>query len=131
MSLILWKFVPLCRIPLPLWVLDEIKKDVELAYCDRFGRRNIEYICKGLILAMSSSAFIGSSLILKKKGLKRFAARGTHAGVGGYTYLLEPLWWAGMVTMIIGEIANFVAYIYAPAVLVTPLSALSIIVRYY
>ncbi|XP_022864177.1 probable magnesium transporter NIPA6 [Olea europaea var. sylvestris] len=33
-----------------------------------------------------------------------------------------------MVTMIIGEFANFVAYIYAPAVLVTPLGALSIIV---
>ncbi|XP_014506551.1 probable magnesium transporter NIPA6 [Vigna radiata var. radiata] len=78
---------------------------------------------------MSSSAFIGSSFILKKKGLKRVAARGTRAGVGGYNYLLEPLWWAGMVTMIIGEIANFVAYIYAPAVLVTPLGALSIIVR--
>ncbi|XP_020239550.1 beta-amylase 1, chloroplastic isoform X2 [Cajanus cajan] len=34
-------------IPLPLWVLDEIQKDVELAYCDRFGRRNIEYISLG------------------------------------------------------------------------------------
>ncbi|MBA0683075.1 hypothetical protein Goari_024751 [Gossypium aridum] len=33
-----------------------------------------------------------------------------------------------MITMIMGEIANFVAYIYAPAVLVTPLGALSIIV---
>ncbi|XP_022969502.1 probable magnesium transporter NIPA6 isoform X2 [Cucurbita maxima] len=33
-----------------------------------------------------------------------------------------------MVTMIIGEIANFIAYIYAPAVLVTPLGALSIII---
>ncbi|KAG6466658.1 hypothetical protein ZIOFF_075538 [Zingiber officinale] len=33
-----------------------------------------------------------------------------------------------MVTMIIGEIVNFVAYIFAPAVLVTPLGALSIIV---
>ncbi|XP_061368364.1 probable magnesium transporter NIPA6 isoform X1 [Gastrolobium bilobum] len=83
---------------------------------------------KGLILAVASSAFIGASFILKKKGLKRAAAHGTRAGVGGYTYLLEPLWWAGMVTMIIGEIANFVAYIYAPAVLVTPLGALSIIV---
>jgi len=30
----------------------------------------------------------------------------------------------------IGEVANFVAYIYAPALLVTPLGALSIIVRY-
>ncbi|XP_010256296.1 PREDICTED: probable magnesium transporter NIPA6 isoform X2 [Nelumbo nucifera] len=33
-----------------------------------------------------------------------------------------------MLTMIVGEIANFVAYIFAPAVLVTPLGALSIIV---
>lgn len=28
-------------------MLDEIQKDVELAYCDRFGRRNIEYISLG------------------------------------------------------------------------------------
>ncbi|KAG5526772.1 hypothetical protein RHGRI_032886 [Rhododendron griersonianum] len=84
---------------------------------------------KGLILAVASSLFIGTSFILKKKGLKRAAASsGTRAGVGGYTYLLEPLWWAGMITMIVGEIANFVAYVYAPAVLVTPLGALSIIV---
>ncbi|XP_066366097.1 probable magnesium transporter NIPA3 isoform X2 [Miscanthus floridulus] len=33
-----------------------------------------------------------------------------------------------MITMIVGEIANFVAYAFAPAVLVTPLGALSIIV---
>ncbi|KAL5655035.1 hypothetical protein ACJX0J_034354, partial [Zea mays] len=48
--------------------------------------------------------------------------------VGGYSYLLEPLWWAGMVTMIVGEIANFAAYAFAPAILVTPLGALSIII---
>ncbi|XWS67766.1 hypothetical protein CRYUN_Cryun04dG0033500 [Craigia yunnanensis] len=83
---------------------------------------------KGVILAAASSAFIGSSFILKKKGLKRAGASGARAGVGGYTYLLEPLWWAGMITMITGEVANFVAYVYAPAVLVTPLGALSIIV---
>ncbi|KAL5788809.1 hypothetical protein ACOSP7_005758 [Xanthoceras sorbifolium] len=82
----------------------------------------------GLILAVASSVFIGASFILKKKGLKQAGASGTRAGVGGYTYLLEPLWWVGMVTMIVGEVANFVAYVYAPAVLVTPLGALSIIV---
>lgn len=32
--------------------------------------------------------------------------------------------------VIVGEVSNFVAYIYAPAVLVTPLGALSIIIRY-
>ncbi|OAY77831.1 probable magnesium transporter NIPA6 isoform X1 [Ananas comosus] len=83
---------------------------------------------KGLILAVVSSAFIGASFILKKKGLKRAGKSGTRAGVGGYTYLLEPLWWAGMITMLVGEVANFVAYVFAPAVLVTPLGALSIIV---
>ncbi|KAJ6937086.1 magnesium transporter NIPA6 isoform X2 [Populus alba x Populus x berolinensis] len=68
---------------------------------------------RGLILAVASSVFIGASFILKKKGLKRAGANGTRAG---------------MVTMIVGEIANFVAYVYAPAVLVTPLGALSIII---
>ncbi|XP_043693403.1 probable magnesium transporter NIPA6 isoform X2 [Telopea speciosissima] len=83
----------------------------------------------GFILALSSSAFIGASFIIKKKGLKRAAAAsGVRAGVGGYSYLLEPLWWAGMFTMFVGEVANFVAYAFAPAVLVTPLGALSIIV---
>ncbi|XP_074581964.1 putative magnesium transporter NIPA6 isoform X3 [Curcuma longa] len=83
---------------------------------------------KGFILALVSSAFIGSSFILKKKGLKRAGKSGIRAGVGGYTYLLEPLWWIGMITMLLGEVANFVAYVFAPAALVTPLGALSIIV---
>ncbi|XP_010941287.1 probable magnesium transporter NIPA6 [Elaeis guineensis] len=83
---------------------------------------------KGLILAAVSGAFIGASFILKKKGLKRAGRFGIPAGFGGYAYLLEPLWWAGMLTMMIGEVANFVAYVFAPAVLVTPLGALSIIV---
>ncbi|XP_057793476.1 probable magnesium transporter NIPA6 isoform X7 [Salvia miltiorrhiza] len=82
----------------------------------------------GLGLAVGSSAFIGSSFIIKKKGLQRAGASGSRASSGGYGYLQEPLWWIGMFTMVIGEFANFVAYMYAPAVLVTPLGALSIIV---
>ncbi|ONI14050.1 hypothetical protein PRUPE_4G259000 [Prunus persica] len=84
---------------------------------------------KGFVLALLSSGFIGASFIIKKKGLRRAAAAsGVRAGYGGYSYLLEPLWWLGFITMIVGEIANFVAYAFAPAVLVTPLGALSIIV---
>ncbi|KAK0577623.1 hypothetical protein LWI29_035926 [Acer saccharum] len=83
---------------------------------------------KGLILALSSSFFIGASFIVKKKGLKKAAASGVRAGAGGYSYLYEPLWWVGMITMIVGEIANFAAYAFAPAILVTPLGALSIII---
>jgi len=83
---------------------------------------------KGLVLALSSSIFIGASFIVKKKGLKKAGASGIRAGVGGYSYLYEPLWWVGMITMIVGEIANFAAYAFAPALLVTPLGALSIII---
>ncbi|EPS61198.1 hypothetical protein M569_13600, partial [Genlisea aurea] len=85
---------------------------------------------KGLILALSSSIFIGTSFIVKKKGLKKAGASGIRAGNGGYSYLLEPLWWMGMTTMLIGEAANFAAYAFAPAILVTPLGALSIIIRH-
>jgi hypothetical protein len=50
-------------------------------------------------------------------------------GAGGFSYLREPVWWAGFLTMAAGEVANFAAYAFAPAVLVTPLGALSIIIR--
>ncbi|KAL5997178.1 hypothetical protein ACLOJK_008106 [Asimina triloba] len=83
---------------------------------------------RGLVLALSSSIFIGSSFIVKKKGLKKAGSYGVRAGSGGYSYLYEPLWWVGMITMIFGEVANFAAYAFAPAILVTPLGALSIIV---
>uniref|UniRef100_A0A0E0JRV0 Probable magnesium transporter n=1 Tax=Oryza punctata TaxID=4537 RepID=A0A0E0JRV0_ORYPU len=64
---------------------------------------------KGLVLALSSSFFIGASFIVKKKGLKRAGASGVRA-------------------VIVGEVANFAAYAFAPAILVTPLGALSIII---
>ncbi|CAK8530155.1 unnamed protein product [Lathyrus sativus] len=53
---------------------------------------------KGLVLALSSSFFIGASFIVKKKGLKKAGASGVRAGSGGYSYLYEPLWWVGMIT---------------------------------
>ncbi|CAI7911952.1 unnamed protein product, partial [Closterium sp. NIES-53] len=48
--------------------------------------------------------------------------------MGGHSYLKEPLWWVGMIFMVLGEFANFAAYAFAPAILVTPLGALSIII---
>lgn len=36
---------------------------------------------KGLILALSSSLFIGASFIVKKKGLIKAGASGTRAGI--------------------------------------------------
>lgn len=36
---------------------------------------------KGLVLALSSSLFIGASFIVKKKGLKKAGASGVRAGI--------------------------------------------------
>ncbi len=84
----------------------------------------------GLALAVSSSVFIGTSFIVKKKGLLRISrTSSSRAGSGGYAYLKEWLWWVGLITMAVGEAANFAAYGFAPAVLVTPLGALSVLVR--
>lgn len=83
----------------------------------------------GLTLAISSSIFIGSSFIFKKLGLLKLAKHSsTRAGQGGYGYLREWMWWAGMSLMTLGEFANFAAYAFAPATLVTPLGALSVLV---
>lgn len=83
----------------------------------------------GLFLAISSSIFIGTSFIFKKLGLLRLARNSsTRAGQGGYGYLREWMWWAGMILMTVGEFANFAAYAFAPATLVTPLGALSVLV---
>lgn len=38
------------------------------------------------------------------------------------------MWWAGVLTMGFGEAFNFIAYAFAPASLVTPLGALSVLV---
>ncbi len=45
-------------------------------------------------------------------------------------YPLSILMGKNDMAVIVGEVANFAAYAFAPAVLVTPLGALSIIVRY-
>ncbi|XP_052591064.1 magnesium transporter NIPA3 [Peromyscus californicus insignis] len=83
----------------------------------------------GLALAISSSIFIGSSFILKKKGLLQLANKGiTRAGQGGHSYLKEWVWWAGLLSMGAGEAANFAAYAFAPATLITPLGALSVLI---
>ncbi|KAM7162900.1 magnesium transporter NIPA4 [Macrochelys suwanniensis] len=83
----------------------------------------------GLALAIFSSFLIGSSVILKKKGLLRLVDKGgTRAGDGGHGYLKDWLWWAGLLTMGGGEAANFAAYAFAPATIVTPLGALSVLI---
>ncbi|XP_043769347.1 magnesium transporter NIPA4 [Cervus elaphus] len=94
---------------------------------ERFRKNYSFYV--GLGLAILSSFLVGSSVILKKKGLQRLVASGaTRAVDGGYGYLKDSMWWAGFLTMAAGEVANFGAYAFAPATVVTPLGALSILI---
>ncbi|ORY05897.1 magnesium transporter NIPA-domain-containing protein [Clohesyomyces aquaticus] len=79
------------------------------------------------MLAVSSSIAIGSSFVITKKGLNATAEKHGFDG-DGFTYLRNPTWWAGIITMVIGEIFNFAAYAFAPAILVTPLGALSVLI---
>ncbi|KAJ3089718.1 hypothetical protein HK102_005684 [Quaeritorhiza haematococci] len=81
----------------------------------------------GITLALMSGFFIGSSFIFKKKGLLDTNALGHEAGKG-HAYLKSGMWWAGMILMGVGEVANFGAYAFSPAILVTPLGALSVVI---
>ncbi|KAL1859604.1 hypothetical protein VTK73DRAFT_7528 [Phialemonium thermophilum] len=81
----------------------------------------------GLALAITSSLAIGTSFVITKKGLNH--AEEHHGFEGdGFMYLRSPLWWAGIATLVLGEICNFAAYAFAPAILVTPLGALSVLI---
>lgn len=86
------------------------------------------YKAAGLSLAVASGLFIGSSFVLKKKGLLKANAKYHEEAGEGYGYLKNAFWWTGMTLMIVGEICNFVAYAFVDAILVTPLGALSVVV---
>ncbi|KFA63468.1 hypothetical protein S40285_00365, partial [Stachybotrys chlorohalonatus IBT 40285] len=70
---------------------------------------------------------LGTSFVITKKGLIQAEERHGFEGEG-FVYLRNPLWWAGIATLAIGEICNFAAYAFAPAILVTPLGALSVLI---
>jgi len=103
------------------------------------------YKAVGITLAVCSGLFIGTSFVLKKKGLLKANTKYSQNAGEGYGYLKNAWWWSGMILMIIGEICNFVAYslwvlqpsggLYVTltnsstdAILVTPLGALSVVV---
>ncbi|KAI1939200.1 hypothetical protein LOZ39_003404 [Ophidiomyces ophidiicola] len=70
---------------------------------------------------------IGTSFVITKKGLMEASERHGFEGEG-FSYLRSPIWWGGIITLIVGEVANFAAYAFAPAILVTPLGALSVLI---
>ncbi|KAJ7079905.1 magnesium transporter NIPA-domain-containing protein [Mycena epipterygia] len=80
----------------------------------------------GLAMAMVGSFAIGTSSVITKMGLTS-SADGT-ASTDNMVFLRNSMWWAGMGALVVGEVANFGAYTFAPPTMVTPLGALSVIV---
>ncbi|EEB98213.1 hypothetical protein MPER_02323, partial [Moniliophthora perniciosa FA553] len=58
------------------------------------------------------------------------AGRDSYAS-DNFAYLKNPIWWGGMFTLFLGEVANFAAYTFAPPILVTPLGAFERLDRSY
>ncbi|OBZ66028.1 putative magnesium transporter NIPA3 [Grifola frondosa] len=85
-----------------------------------------QYRAVGVVLAIGSGVLIGSSFVFKKKGLLN--SQKGHAAGEGVAYLKSPMWWTGMIIMILGEICNFVAYAFVEAIIVTPMGALSVVI---
>ncbi|KAI9276664.1 magnesium transporter NIPA-domain-containing protein [Phascolomyces articulosus] len=82
----------------------------------------------GLILAICSSFLIGISFVITKKGLQQSSSASQAFASDSHRYLKSPIWWVGIITMVSGEILNFIGYTFAPAILITPLGALSVII---
>ncbi|RMZ69613.1 DUF803 domain membrane [Pyrenophora seminiperda CCB06] len=92
------------------------------------GTRPASYKIIGLVLAIASGLFIGSSFVIKKHGLLQANKKYNEEAGEGYGYLKNAWWWLGMTLMIVGEICNLVAYAFTDAILVTPMGALSVVV---
>jgi drug/metabolite transporter (DMT)-like permease len=77
----------------------------------------------GVILALSGNVVISVSLNIQK-----YTHNLNQVNSGGeVAYTDIPLWWIGMGLMVVGETGNFLAYAYAPATLVAPLGAVTVI----
>ncbi|KAJ3068451.1 hypothetical protein HDU98_008373, partial [Podochytrium sp. JEL0797] len=82
----------------------------------------------GISLALASAAFIGASFILKKRGLLDANAMDGRRPGTSHSYLKNTLWWTGMIMMLVGELCNVAAYAFQPAIIVTPLGAISVVI---
>ncbi|KAJ3395452.1 hypothetical protein HDU80_010346 [Chytriomyces hyalinus] len=82
----------------------------------------------GISLALLSGAFIGASVVFTKRALLDLKAKGHDVSSGSHEYLKSGMWWIGMTLTALGEVANFGAYAFVPAILVTPLGAISVVI---
>ncbi|EKD04760.1 hypothetical protein A1Q2_00990 [Trichosporon asahii var. asahii CBS 8904] len=66
-------------------------------------QNNVTFKIVGVCLAVGSGLFIGTSFVIKKKGLLKSTEKAGNEAGEGHAYLKSWLWWTGMIMMIIGE----------------------------
>jgi hypothetical protein len=74
------------------------------------GSRPGSYKIIGLVLAIASGVFIGTSFVIKKHGLLQANEKYNEEAGEGYSYLKNAWWWLGMTLMILGEVCNLVCH---------------------
>lgn len=67
--------------------------------------RPASYKIIGLVLAILSGVFIGTSFVIKKHGLLQANKKYNEEAGEGYGYLKNAWWWLGMTLMILGEVS--------------------------
>ena len=85
---------------------------ITLWFLESVGLMSNDSVTYGCVMALLGSFFAGSSMVLQKVGVRKS----------------RKFWWLGILCLILGEILTVVAYTNAPAVLVSPLGAMRVIV---
>ncbi|EDV23042.1 uncharacterized protein TRIADDRAFT_57906 [Trichoplax adhaerens] len=80
-----------------------------------------EGIIVGISLAIVASVVISIALNLQKYAHNRLK------DFEDQNYLKSKIWWLGMILLVSGEFGNFIAYGFAPATIVAPLGAMTIV----
>uniref|UniRef100_A0A8D0GBS8 NIPA like domain containing 2 n=1 Tax=Sphenodon punctatus TaxID=8508 RepID=A0A8D0GBS8_SPHPU len=72
-------------------------------------------------------AILGNFLISLSLNLQKYTHLRLACQASRKPYYTSKLWWCGMILMGIGELGNFAAYGFAPAMLIAPLGSVSVI----
>lgn len=86
------------------------------------SEENNGQIYLGVILAVIGNVLISCALNVQKYSHNKNAASETKK-----QYIKRPLWWAGMLLMLFGELGNFLAYGMASASLIAPLGTVALV----
>lgn len=76
----------------------------------------------GIILAVLGNMFISVALNIQKHSHNKNADSADKK-----SYLKRPMWWAGMLMLLFGELGNFLAYGMASAAVVAPLGTVALV----